>query len=106
VSAEKVSGGNEVMTIKFRYKEPAGTQSKLITEILYDKKVPFNQAGEDFRFITAVSEFGMLLRDSEYKGQSDFKSVLSIAKASKGEDDDGYRSEFIRLVEMAEMMKK
>lgn len=100
------SNSNDVMTIKFRYKDPNGTTSKLITEILEDKKDSFISASEDCRFALAVAEFGMILRDSQFKGESNYKSVLKIAKASKGTDDDGYRAEFIRLVEMVELLKK
>lgn len=100
------SNSNDVMTIKFRYKEPNGTTSKLITEILEDKKGSFLAASEDCHFALAVAEFGMILRDSQFKGEANYKSVLKIAKASKGKDDDGYRAEFIRLVEMAELLKK
>ncbi len=95
--------GNEVMTIKFRYKEPKESVSKLITEILYDKKTA---PAEDTRFATCVAEFGMLLRDSKFKGEASYKSVLQTAKASKGKDEDGYRAEFIRLVELAELLHK
>lgn len=97
---------NEVMTIKFRYKEPNGTTSKLITEVMGDNRVSFSSTSEDCRFALSVAEFGMLLRNSEFKGVSDYKTVLKLAKASKGKDEDGYRAEFIRIVEMAELLKK
>ncbi len=100
------STGQEVMTIKFRYKEPKESVSKLITEIVNDRKAPFLTSSENCIFSSAVAEFGMLLRDSKFKGDADFKTVLALAKKSKGKDDDGYRAEFIRLVEMAEMLKK
>ncbi|PBQ34886.1 hypothetical protein CNR22_11860 [Sphingobacteriaceae bacterium] len=100
------STSTDVMTIKFRYKEPAGTTSKLITEVLEDKKTAFVSASEDCRFALAVAEFGMVLRDSQFKGDADYKSILKMAKSSKGKDDDGYRAEFIRLVEMAELLKR
>ncbi len=99
------SSGNEVMTIKFRYKEPKESTSKLISEILLDKKSAINSVNEDVKFSASVAEFGMLLRDSKFKGQSDFKSILNMARSSKGKDEDGYRAEFIRLVEMAELLK-
>ncbi|MES2590929.1 MAG: von Willebrand factor type A domain-containing protein [Bacteroidota bacterium] len=100
------SSGNEVMTIKFRYKAPNENTSKLITKIVSDKKAVFGSTSENCRFSSAVAEFGMLLRDSKYKGEADFNEVLSLARASKGKDDDGYRAEFIRIVEMAQLLKK
>jgi len=48
-----------------------------------------------------VAGFGMLLRDSEYKGSIDLDQVLGMARGSKGNDNDGYRAEFIRLVELS-----
>ncbi len=97
---------NEVMTIKFRYKEPKDTVSKLITEVMIDKKLSTNQVSDDCRFAMAVAEFGMLLRDSKFKGEANYKSILAMARSSKGKDEEGYRAEFIRLVEMAELLKK
>lgn len=100
------SSGNEVMTIKFRYKAPNENTSKLITKVVLANKPATNSVSENCQFSSAVAEFGMLLRDSKFKGDSNFKEVLTLARASKGKDDEGYRAEFIRLVEMAELLKK
>lgn len=97
---------DEILTVKFRYKEPSENVSKLITMVVDDKRKNLSSASENLRFASAVAEFGMLLRDSKFKGNADFKSVLALAKASKGKDEEGYRAEFIRLVEMAELLKK
>ncbi|MBK9284542.1 MAG: von Willebrand factor type A domain-containing protein [Sphingobacteriaceae bacterium] len=97
---------NEILTVKFRYKEPNEEHSKLITEVVDDQLKKFSSASENCKFASAVSAFGMLLRDSKFKGQADYKSVLALAKSAKGKDEEGYRAEFIRLVEMAEMMAK
>jgi Ca-activated chloride channel family protein len=97
---------SEVMTIKFRYKEPKEKISKLMTHIVTDQKNAFANASENCRFSVAVAEFGMLLRDSKFKGDSDFKSVMELAKSAKGRDEEGYRAEFIKLVEIAELLKK
>ncbi|MEI8137629.1 MAG: YfbK domain-containing protein, partial [Bacteroidota bacterium] len=100
------SSSSEVMTIKFRYKEPKENTSKLITKVVTDEKTSFASTSENCKFSSAVAEFGMLLRDSQYKGDADFKTVMTLAKHSKGKDEEGYRAEFIRLVEMAELLKK
>jgi len=97
---------DEIMTIKFRYKEPKERKSKLITEVVTDIKKPFESMSENCKFSSAVAQFGMLLRDSKFKGEADYKSVITLAKQSKGEDEEGYRAEFIRLVEMAELLKR
>jgi Ca-activated chloride channel family protein len=105
-TTSNASGSNEVMTIKFRYKEPKESTSQLITHIVSDNKTPFSMASGNCKFSVAVAEFGMLLRDSKFKGDSDFKTVIATAKAAKGKDEEGYRAEFIRLVEIAELLKK
>jgi Ca-activated chloride channel family protein len=63
---------------------------------------PDRQTSDNFRFSAAVAGFGMLLRDSEFKGSMTYNSVLSLARGAKGRDDDGYRAEFIRLVELSD----
>lgn len=94
----------EIMTIKFRYKEPKELSSKLITHVVSDNKKSFENSSENCRFSCAVAEFGMLLRDSKFKGTANFKEIMSVAKKSKGKDEDGYRAEFISLVEKTELL--
>jgi len=97
------SSSGEMMTIKFRYKDPQGGKSKLIVHpLLAGTTVTMNS--DDFRFASAVAEFGMILRDSQFKGTSDYKQILALARGSKGTDVEGYRAEFIRLVETAEIL--
>jgi len=91
----------EIMMIKLRYKEPVGEVSKLINHPVIDSHLKLTNTSDNFRFSAAVAEFGLLLRDSEYKQQSSFSQVASLAKSARGKDESGYRSEFIRLVESA-----
>ena len=85
-------------TVKFRYKEPAGSTSQLLEQVVRQQT---RNPSVDYRFVAAVAEFGMLLRDSEYKGQASLASVLDRARGARGRDEEGYRAEFIRLVETA-----
>jgi len=94
---------DELLTVKFRYKKPEAETSKLIVNHLMDKSVSLSKSSDNFRFSAAVAEFGMLLRNSKHKANANFKQVIELAKASKGKDENGYRAEFIRLVEMSEM---
>jgi Ca-activated chloride channel family protein len=89
----------ELLTVRFRYKEPDARESKLITSTLADSDHGFDSVSEDFRFAAAVAQFGLLLRGSEYAGESSFEDVLATAKQSLGKDEYGYRHEFVRLVE-------
>jgi Ca-activated chloride channel homolog len=95
----------ELLTVKLRYKEPAGDQSKLLTMGLLDKDNPFENASDNLRFASAVAGFGMLLRDSNYKGSANFNNIWQIANSSRGNDLKNYRDEFLELVEKARRMK-
>lgn len=105
---EKKSAGNteEIMTVKLRYKEPDGDVSKLIQQTIMDNKTGIAKTSDNFRFSAAVAEFGLLLRSSEYKQESSFDQVVSLAKGARGKDEYGYRSEFFRLVESARSFVK
>jgi Ca-activated chloride channel family protein len=94
---------DEVMTVKLRYKEPTGDTSQLIVMPVLDEQVTFKESSNNFRFSSAVAAFGMLLRDSEFKGDITSEAIQEIARESKGLDREGYRAEFIRLVEIAEI---
>ncbi|MFA6085758.1 von Willebrand factor type A domain-containing protein [Mucilaginibacter sp.] len=100
------SGSAEMMTIKFRYKEPVSSKSKLSQVTVMDTPKDFNATTADFKFASAVAEFGMLLRDSKFKQHSTYKHAIATARAGKGNDVEGYRSEFIRLAESARLMSK
>ncbi|ANV88597.1 VWA domain-containing protein [Picosynechococcus sp. PCC 7117] len=95
----------ELLQLKLRYKPPTGDNSALITQAIANDSTPLDQASPDFRFAAAVAEFGMLLRDSPYRGESSFDQVLELAQGSKGADPEGYRSEFIQLVKTAQALK-
>jgi Ca-activated chloride channel family protein len=95
----------EIMNIKFRYKEPDGTSSKLITHPVKESRIIATGASANFRFAAAVAEFGMLLCNSEYKQSSTYESVDQLAKNALGKDKEGYRSEFLQLVRKAGSLK-
>lgn len=93
----------ELATIRFRYKKPDGDVSRELVRKIPATAVSIGTASENIRFAAAVAEWGMLLRKSEYKGKANYAQVLDLARKAKGTDDMGYRAEFIRLVEMAEL---
>ena len=90
---------SEILTVRFRYKAPDEDTSTLLVETLTDDGDRFEDASVDFRFAAAVAEFGMLLRGSQFAGESSFDHVLKTAKKATGDDEGGYRHEFVRLVE-------
>ncbi|MGN0002341.1 MAG: von Willebrand factor type A domain-containing protein [Sphingobacterium composti] len=98
------NSSSELATVKFRYKNPNGDKSKLQEQIVLHNDV--KTMSVDFNFATAVAELGMLLRNSAYKQQANFDSLIKRAKQSKGTDDEGYRAEFIKIAENAKALMK
>ena len=98
--------GDEMLSLKFRYKEPSGNLSRAFETSARDRGTEFANASQDFRFAAAVASFGMLLRDSPYKGQSALDDVLAMARVSRGQDLEGYRDSFVKLVERTREMNE
>ncbi|MEI8204000.1 MAG: von Willebrand factor type A domain-containing protein [Bacteroidota bacterium] len=96
---------NELMTVKVRYKKPDETKSELCQKIVSNNYTEYKLASENFKFSAAVAAFSMLLRDSKFIGKTSYSDVIKLSKQGRGADDEGYRSEFIKLVEMAELIK-
>ena len=96
----------EIMTVKFRYKPPKSDVSTLIEMPVVDQDIALGKTSSDFRFSAAVAGFGMLLRDSKFKGDLTYKDVTTLAKGAKGQDANGYRAEFIGMVESAGLLGK
>ena len=90
---------NELATIKFRYKKPDGNKSIEIIQTIENNVVNLENCSEDFKFCSAVAWFGLKLRDSKLVTNKNISDILALATQSKAKDIDGYRSEFIRLVE-------
>jgi Ca-activated chloride channel family protein len=105
-SEKPASYNDEILTVKFRYKEPDGNSSKLITHTVKDNQVAIAKTSDNFRFAASVAEFGMLLRDSEFKSAASYMDVLNLSRNAKGSDGEGYRAEFIKLVESAQLLAK
>ncbi len=101
---QKVVDSDNLMTLKLRYKQPDQDNSKLITKRVTPGEIKPETQSQNFTFASSVAEFGLLLRDSQYKGNASFENVLQRAKKAKGDDEEGYRAEFIRLTEMAKML--
>jgi Ca-activated chloride channel family protein len=93
---------NELLFVRMRYKQPDGETSKLLERAVVDRG---EQPSRDLVFASAVAAFGLVLRDSEYKGSATLSDVLRAAKQSIGEDPNGYRADFIRVVEAARKLE-
>jgi Ca-activated chloride channel family protein len=93
---------DEVMTVKLRYKVPDGDDSRLMTVAIKNR---VSDPSPNIGFAAAVAEFGMLLRNSESRGTSTHADAAALARRFRGADPDGYRSEFIKLIELAGSLK-
>ena len=89
------------MTVKIRYKKPNEDTSLLISQKVDSKKLV---RSNNIQFASSVAEFGMLLRDSEFKGTASFSQSIARAKKSSGKDEYGYRNDLIKMMEIAEML--
>ncbi len=97
---------SESFTVKLRYKQPDGDKSRLLELGVADKEQPFADASDDLKFAAAVAGFGMLLRDSPYKGSLTYGGVLEIAQPMLADDPSGYRKEFAAAVEQAKRLSR
>ena len=93
------------LSIGFRYKEPQASVSTDMTLEIRDHNLGFDEATENTRFASAVASYGLLIRDSEYRGSTSFDKIITWAEKSKSFDPHGYRSEFIDLVKEAKKLK-
>jgi Ca-activated chloride channel homolog len=98
------ANNNELVTVKFRYKKPDENTSREIVRTVMNNPKDFSEASTDLKFTAAVSSFGMLLRGSKYAGDFTYDKILETALANLGDDVNGYRAEFIRLVKQAKTL--
>ena len=99
------NGSGEMVTVKLRHKKPDGDVSELTERSFTDNGSKFENAAPDLKFAAAVAEFGMLLRDSQYKGKGSFGAVIEWAQEGKGRDAAGYRAGFIEMARKAHSLK-
>lgn len=100
------AASKELMTVKLRYKEPQGETSSKIELPVSDDAKTLEAASGEFQFSASVAAFGLLLRDSSYKGTLTWEAVRKLALAGKGPDKLGYRGEFLQLIDKAAGLKQ
>lgn len=98
-SAATKNFGNELATVKFRYKRPNEENSREIIEVIKKESLSGAKESPDFKFASSVAWFGLVLRDSKLIKNKDLKEIENLAKEGRSKDTEGYRAEFIRLVE-------
>lgn len=102
-----ISGNNsDLMTVKFRYKPIKSEQSILLEQVLNKSALKsLENSSDNYRFSAAVAGFGLLLRDSEFKGTATYDAISSLAKGALGTDKENYRTEFLQLIETANTLQ-
>lgn len=101
---KKRTYSEEILTLKLRYKQPEGDTSKLLVKALKGKAGPLAKTSNNFRFSAAVAAYGMILRDSKFKSDASIESVVELAKSAIGDDTEGYRAEFIKMVRSSDFL--
>ncbi|WP_295334795.1 von Willebrand factor type A domain-containing protein [Flavobacterium sp.] len=99
VEPSKTQFQEELATIKFRYKKPDGAKSIEMVEVIANKATDLKNASSGFKFSTAVAWFGLKLRDSQLVTDKSSAAIAQLAREGLAYDQDGYKAEFIRLVE-------
>ncbi len=104
--SDKGKKSGDLMTIKFRYKPIGKNKSVLIESPVPNVALKSEQTSNNFNFSAAVAAFGMKLRDSKFKGKTDYELIESLGKKGKGADKNGYRNEFLKLVHTAKLLSR
>jgi Ca-activated chloride channel homolog len=105
-SSDSTEFVNELLTVRLRYKLPDQDKSKLLETPVVDKGKTWSQASGDYKFAAAVASFGMLLRNSKFKGTSNYQAILELGAEGAQKDPHGYRKEFLQLVKKAQTIAK
>lgn len=103
-SVTTLTENTEFMNIKVRYKNPESSKSVKFEQPVYYKQQQLKDASAEMQFALAVAIFGLKLRNSSSVEDISYGQIIRMGKDSKGKDENGYRAEFIRLVETAELL--
>jgi len=94
-----------LFTINFRYKQPTATSSQALELPIVDTNTQFEKASENMRFAASVAAYGLVMRNSAYKGDATYEKVRSWATAAMTYDPYEYRKEFIQLIDKARQLQ-
>lgn len=103
IGYENNNYNGELATIKFRYKKPDGHKSIEMVNVIANQSVSLEKSTDDFKFSSAVAWFGLKLRDSKLIANKSSEDILKLAKQGLTNDSEGYKAEFIRLVETVKL---
>lgn len=100
----KPAKSGDLLTLKLRYKAPDEDKSKLLMEAIKASDIRLKAHSDNFKMAASVAMFGMLLRDSEFKGSANYEKSLRLAKEARGEDTFNYRQAYIGMIENARLL--
>ena len=103
-TTDNTNVSDETAFVRVRYKLPEEKESKLIEQPVIDE-IALSETSDDVRFSIAVAGFGQNLKDSKFRGDWSYDAVKKLAKSARGDDDNGYRGEFIGLINSAKSAK-
>ncbi|MCG8569717.1 MAG: VWA domain-containing protein [Spirochaetes bacterium] len=95
---------SNLMTVKLRYKKPQEDNSQLLVTRIPQQYKTIQSASGNLQYASAVAAYGLLLRDSQFKGNATFQQVIKLAKTASLSDQYGYKASFIRLVETTHLI--
>ncbi len=94
----------ELAYVKFRYKKPDGDVSTLLDKTIFNSDNSSSDASDNFNFSAAVAGWGLLLKNSKFKGNATYSMIYDLADKSKGKDPFGYRTEMLSLIKKSEII--
>jgi Ca-activated chloride channel family protein len=100
-SGRPAESPDQLLVAKLRYKKPDEDASRLTERKVVDANVDFGHASDDLKSAAALAGFGMLLRDSPFKGSLTYDGLLEIAQPTLAHDPSGYRREAVELIRKA-----
>jgi len=103
---EHVQSTSELGTVKFRYKLPTGKKSTKSEEIIQNRKMKDLEISPSTEWASLVAEFGLLLRDSDYKADASYKSLIKKIKSHISQHPDTYKDEMLDLVVLAKNLER
>ncbi|MEA2043377.1 MAG: von Willebrand factor type A domain-containing protein [Bacteroidota bacterium] len=104
--SSRLKDSRDLLTLKLRYKNPKGIKSKLIEKTIDNNTINKQELSPNLEFASVVAAFGLKLRGSDTVENFSYKRIIKLAKKTKGKDNEGYRSELIKLIRIANLLNE
>jgi Ca-activated chloride channel homolog len=98
--------GDELLTVKLRYKKPDSETSKLLERTLTNSSQGYDKASQSLRFACGVTAYAMLLRDSKFKGEASYTLAKQLLESTTLNIENGYRDELLQLISQTEKLSQ